>query len=116
MDASCPCSIISHCSFHSRYTFSYCRYFRYHFQFYCSIFAAITDRKYQVSSFSIPLRLKRRGDKIIAYPLRWGSNLMSSLLDANAYLIVPPRQVIREGEEVKVNLLGAAEFNRIVGE
>ncbi len=62
------------------------------------------------------LRLKRRGDKIIAYPLRWGSNLMSSLLDANAYLIVPPRQVIREGEEVKVNLLGAAEFNRIVGE
>src|SRR5579883_1244599 len=116
MDASCPCSIISHCSFHSRYTFSYCRYFRYHFQFYCSILLQSRIENIRFLPSAYLLRLKRRGDKIIAYPLRWGSNLMSSLLDANAYLIVPPRQVIREGEEVKVNLLGAAEFNRIVGE
>ncbi|MEM3185446.1 MAG: molybdopterin molybdotransferase MoeA [Conexivisphaerales archaeon] len=61
------------------------------------------------------LKLERRGNYILAHPLRWGSNLLSSLLDANAYTILAPRQSIKAGEEIKVTLLGPNELFRIAG-
>lgn len=62
------------------------------------------------------LKLERSRDRMFAYPLRWGSNFISSLLNANAYLVVPPRHVIREGEQINAVLLGPFELFRIAGD
>lgn len=48
-----------------------------------------------------------------AEPLRWGSNLVSSLTSANGYFPVAPRKTLEAGQEVVVNLLGAQEMYRI---
>lgn len=48
-----------------------------------------------------------------ATPLRWGSNLMSSLVTAHAYVRLGPQQSLEAGEEVAVTLLGAQEISRI---
>ena len=48
-----------------------------------------------------------------ASPMTWGSNLISSLARANAFLQVGPHSVVREGQSVTVTLLGGREIQRV---
>ncbi len=61
------------------------------------------------------VRLATEDGAYSAAPLRWGSNLISSLAGANAYLQVNPRSALNKGSMVTVALLGAREILRIPG-
>jgi molybdopterin molybdotransferase len=45
--------------------------------------------------------------------LGWYSNLMSNVSKSNGFAILKPYQVIRKGEQFKVELLGSVQLNRI---
>lgn len=60
-------------------------------------------------------RLEREGDVYTATPLRWGSNLLSSLAGANAFFELDPRRELRTGQYVAVTLLGPGEIERVCG-
>lgn len=51
----------------------------------------------------------------LATPLRWGSNLVSSLAKANGFVFAEPRSILRKGEEATVSLLGERELQRAAG-
>lgn len=61
------------------------------------------------------VRLTAAGGVYHATPLRWGSNLISSLAAANAFLEVKPMTELKEGQVVVVTLLGGSEVGRIPG-
>lgn len=61
------------------------------------------------------VRLGTDGGTYHAAPLRWGSNLISSLAAANGFLEVQPRTTLKVGEVVVVTLLGWSEVRRIPG-
>ncbi len=60
--------------------------------------------------------LRAHGGSYTASPLRWGSNLISSLRAANAFFEVPPRSRLGAGQSVTVTLLGGRELQRIGSE
>lgn len=49
----------------------------------------------------------------MATPLRWGSNLISSLAGANAFLQLGPGETLEAGRAVTVTLLGIREISRV---
>jgi molybdenum cofactor synthesis domain-containing protein len=59
------------------------------------------------------IRLTAQNGNFKATPLRWGSNLISSLANANAFIQVGPRRSLKAGEDVPVTLLGTQEISRI---
>ena len=59
------------------------------------------------------VRLAAAGGRYSAAPLPWGSNLISSLVKANAFLELKPRQALEAGQEVTVELLGSQELSRV---
>ncbi len=61
------------------------------------------------------VRLNYSAGGYSAIPLRWGSNLVSSLAYANAYLRVPPRTTLEKSRAVEVVLLGVHELSRVLG-
>ena len=59
------------------------------------------------------VRLSEAEGRYTARPLPWGSNRISSLLRANGFLQLEPRQKLESGAEVVVELLGTQEISRI---
>lgn len=53
--------------------------------------------------------------RFVAKPLLWGSDRISSLVQANGYLTLGAWQSLKPGSEVTVELLGTREFSRIPG-
>ncbi|MEM3637307.1 MAG: molybdopterin molybdotransferase MoeA [Conexivisphaerales archaeon] len=62
------------------------------------------------------VKLKRKKGSFFATPLEWGSNLMSSLLTANSFTILSPKERLLRGDSVKVKLLSPMELLRIEGD
>lgn len=55
------------------------------------------------------VRLKRDGE-LVALPLEWGSNLMSSVLTSQGFITLKAREELKRGAKVRVELLGAQEL------
>ncbi len=62
------------------------------------------------------VKLVKQGGAYSATPLRWGSNLISSLASANGYVQTQPHTASEAGSAVTVALLGGSEILRIPGE
>ncbi len=61
------------------------------------------------------VKLTRQGGTYWATPLRWGSNLVSSLASANGFIQTQPHATSEAGSVVSVALLGGGEILRIPG-
>ncbi len=59
------------------------------------------------------LKLAEENGEYMASPLRWGSNLLSSLALANAYALLDSNETIKKGEVVLSTLLGPTEISRV---
>lgn len=52
------------------------------------------------------VRLVRKEGELVAMPIGWGSNLMSSVLRAHGFVALAPRETVDAGARLQVELLG----------
>ena len=54
--------------------------------------------------------IRKEADKIVADPVRGGSNVLSTLVASNGFTVLPPRKIFKEGDELEFTLFSRHEY------